>query len=105
MGKDLLLFFFFNYYTRISFSLILAGILRAGKTRFLGTRLYAECTPQKWSHSAYAQRIGLVFRGKTSAGAYLDGSSTMHRFFYVNQTDSVLNFARGQTLADDTCVY
>ena len=25
--------------------------------------------------------------------------------FYVNQTDSVLNFARGQTPADDTCVY
>ena len=24
---------------------------------------------------------------------------------YVNQTDSVLNFARGQTSADDTCVY
>ena len=24
---------------------------------------------------------------------------------YVNQTDSVLNFARGQTPADDTCVY
>ena len=25
--------------------------------------------------------------------------------FYVNQTDSMLNFARGQTWADDTCVY
>ena len=25
--------------------------------------------------------------------------------FYVNQTDSVLNFARGQIPADDTCVY
>ena len=25
--------------------------------------------------------------------------------FYVNQTNSVLNFARGQTPADDTCVY
>ena len=28
----------FNYYTHISFSLILAGILRAGKTRFLGNQ-------------------------------------------------------------------
>ena len=25
--------------------------------------------------------------------------------FFVNQMDSVLNFARGQTSADDTCVY
>ena len=36
-GKRFVLFFF-NYYTHISFSLILAGILRAGKTRFLGNQ-------------------------------------------------------------------
>ena len=33
--------FFFNFYTHISFSLILDGILRAGKTRFLGN--HAVC--------------------------------------------------------------
>ena len=59
---------------------------------------------RKSSHSACAQRIRLIFRGKTSA-AFPDGFSTTYWFFYVNQTDSVLNFARGQTPADDTCVY
>ena len=58
---------------------------------------------RKSSHSACAQRIPLIFRGKTS-DAFLDRSSTTDRFFYVNQTDSVLNFARGQTPADDTCI-
>ena len=38
MGKDFFLFYFFNFYTHISFSLILAGILRAGKTCFLGNQ-------------------------------------------------------------------
>ena len=55
-------------------------------------------------HSAWAQRTGLVFRGKTSADLprwvlYLVS------IFCVNQTDSVLNFTRGQTSADYTCVY
>ena len=59
---------------------------------------------RKSSHSACAERIPLIFRGKTSA-AFPDGSSTTYWFFFVNQTDSVLNFARGQTPADDTCVY
>ena len=41
-------YIFFNYYkthTHISFSVILAGILRAGKKQFLGKLLgsYAEC--------------------------------------------------------------
>ena len=35
---------------------------------------------------------------------YLDRSSTTYQFFYVNQMNSVLNFAWGQTSADDTCV-
>ena len=104
--------YFFNFYkthAHISFSVILAGILRTGKKHFLGNLAgrfvcRMRSTFRKSSHSACAQRIPLIFRGKTSA-AFLDGSSTTYRFFYVNQTDSVLNFARGQTPADDTCVY
>ena len=89
---------------RISFSVILAGILRAGKKHFLGNLAVRFVCRMRSSHSACAQRIPLIFRGKTSA-AFPDGSSTTYRFFYVNQTDSVLNFARGQIPADDTCVY
>ena len=53
---------------------------------------------------ALSESLRLIFRGKTSA-AFPDGSSIPRIDFYVNQTDSVLNFARGQTPADDTCVY
>ena len=35
----------------------------------------------------------------------VSGSGPLGPLVYVNQTDSVLNFARGQTPADDTCVY
>ena len=101
MGKD---FFFFDCYTHISFSLILAGILRAGKTRFLDNQAACQMRSAKWLHSACAQRISLGFRGKTSAG--LPRRVLYHvSIFYVNQTDSMLNFAQGQTSADDTCVY
>ena len=100
--------------THISFSLILAGILHAGKKRFLGTlavrfvcRMHSTfyC---KSSHSACAQRMRT---GKPSNFSR-ENISSLHRrvpyrisIFYVNQQASMLNFARGQTSADDTCVY
>ena len=68
-----------NYYkkhTHTAFSVILADILRVGKKHFLGN-LYASYF-RKLSHKAYAQRIPLFFRGKTSA-AFPDGSSTTYR--------------------------
>ena len=54
---------------------------------------------RKSSHSACAQRIPLIFRGKTSA-AFPDVSI----FLCKPEGYSVLNFARGQTPADDTCL-
>ena len=87
MGKDS---FFFNYYTHISFSLILAGIsfslilagmLRAGKTRFLGNQ--AVCRMR--SAKIIAQHMRTANRPSFSAGkhqlAYPDGSSTTYLFF------------------------
>ena len=100
-------YIFFNYYkmqTHISFSVISAGILRAGKKHFLGNLAVRFVCRM---HSTFTNRRSAnpsIFRGKTSA-ALPDGSSTTYRYFFVNQTDSVLNFARGQTPADDTCVY
>ena len=74
-------YIFFNYYkrhTHISFSVILAGILRAGKKHFLGN--LAVRFVCRMRSTACAQRIPLIFRGKTSA-AFPDGSSTTYRFF------------------------
>ena len=75
-----------------------------GKTRFLGNQAVCRMRFVSGSHSACAQWTGLVFCGKTSAGL---PRRVLHlvSIFCVNQTDSVLNFARGQTSADDTCVY
>ena len=85
--------YFLNYYktnTHISFSVILAGILRAGKKHFLGNLavrfvcqiMRSSFANRRMAHalSACAQRIPLIFRGKTSA-AFPDGSSTTYRFF------------------------
>ena len=76
--------YFFNYYkthTHISFSVILAGILRAGKKHFLGNLAdRVVCQMRSTFANRRAQRIPLIFRGKTSA-AFPDGSSTTYRFF------------------------
>ena len=96
-------FFFFKLLYTHFFQLNIG--LHAGKTRFLGDRAVCQMrATRKWSHRACAQRIDLVFRGKTSADQRRPVLYLVS-IFYVNQTDSVLNFARGQTLADDTCVY
>ena len=90
--------------THISFSVILAGILHAGKKHFLGIlairfvcRMRSTFANRRIAH-ALSESL-YFFRGKTQTALY-------HvLIFYVNQTDSALNFARGQTPADDTCVY
>ena len=81
-------YIFFNYYkthTHISFSVILAGILRAGIKHFLGNlavrfvcRMRSTSVNRRIAHAL--KRIPLIFRGKTSA-AFPDGSSTTYRFF------------------------
>ena len=103
--------YFFNCYkthTHISFSVILAGILRAGKKHFLGNlavrfvcrmhSTFANCrTAHALSESSNFSRENI---------SCLPRRVLYHvSIFYVSQTDSVLNFARGQTPADDTCVY
>ena len=90
-------------HTHTSFSVILAGILRAGKKHFLGNlavrfvcRMRSTFPDRRIAH---ALSVSLYFFAGNADGLY-------HiLIFYVNQTDSVLNFARGQTPADDTCVY
>ena len=100
--------YFFNCnktHTHISFSVIFAGILRAVgnlAVRFV-CRMRSTFANRRIAH-ALSESLPLIFRGKTSA-AFPDGSSIPRIDFYVNQTDSVLNFARGHTPADDTCVY
>ena len=95
-------------HTHISFSVILAGILRAGKKHFLGNlvvRLDAEC-------ALLSQIVAWRMHSANPSNFSRENISCLPRrvfyhvsIFYVNQTDSVLNFARGQTPADDTCVY
>ena len=112
MGKDSYNFLIKNKIkTHISFSLILAGILCAGKKSFLGNlaimsvcRMPSIFYCHKSSLSACAQRINLSFRGKTLAA---QPRQVLYQvsIFYAKQMDRVLNFARGQTSADDTCVY
>ena len=101
-----------HYYEKkkkTSFSLILAGILRAGKRRFLenlAVRFFMSNAlyPRKSLRSACTIKgIRLIFCGKTSA-AFPDRSSIPPIDFYVNQTDRVLNFPRGHTSADDVCI-
>ena len=102
-------YIFFNYYkahTHISFSVILAGILRAGKKHFLGNLAVRFVCRM---HSTFANRC---MRSANPSNFSRENISCLPRrvlyhvsIFYVNQTDSVLNFARGQTPADDSCVY
>ena len=85
--ENIQIYIFFNYYkthTHISFSEILAGILRAGKKHFLGNLavrfVYRMRSTFAIIACACAQRIPLIFHGKTSA-AFPNGSSTTYRFF------------------------
>ena len=89
---------FFNYYkthTHVSFSVILAGILRAGKKHFMGNLAVRFVCRMRSTFAnrriAHALSESLKFSREIP-----DGTS---------KTDSVLNFARGQTPADDACVY
>ena len=85
MGKDS--FFLIIIPTFLSAEYWLAHYVQVKRASRV-TRLYAECAPQKWLHSACAQRISLVFRGKTSAG--LPRWVLYHiSIFYVNQTNRV----------------
>ena len=89
-------------YPYIFFFIIIKHTRNIGQVKITSWEI---CMPnalyfRKSSHSACAQRVPPFFRGKTSA-AFPDHVS----IYYVNQTESVLNFARGQTPAGDTCVF
>ena len=49
----------------------------------------------------FMQMMSLTFGLFTQVSS----SGPLGPLVYINQTDSVLNFAQGQTPADDTCVY
>ena len=92
MGKD---FFFFL----IIIHTFLSAYMQVKRASWV-TRLYAECALQKMVTWRTANRPS----EKTSAD--LRRRVLYHvSIFYVNQTNSVLNFTRGQNSADDTYVY
>ena len=99
--------YFFDYYkthTHICFSVKLAGILRVGKKHFLGNLAVRfvcrmRSTFAMSSHSACAQRIPIIF----FAGKHQLPSQTgpLPHIDFLCKPD----FARGQSPADDKCVY
>ena len=104
-------YIFFNYYkthTHISFNVILGGILRAGKKHFMGNLAVRFVCRMR----STLPNCRIAQRSVNPSNFLRENISCLPRrvlyhvsIFYVNQVDSVLNFARGQTPADDTCVY
>ena len=109
VGKYPYIFFFYYYnththtHTHISFSVILVGILCAGKKHFLGNLAVRYVCRM---HSTFANRHIANPSNFSRENISCLSRPVLYQvsIFYVDQTDSVLNFARGQTPADDVCI-